>query len=213
MLHRCVAAYIWPCKHYTSKSQYWQRCTGEWSIAAAAGTAGELGCRACHALLTLISFAGGNAVACAAAVATIEVRAAPVTESGPNANNSIQAAKHTTFMLPRVSGTPCKWRQLENSLPVFHPQSFYWYLIKCYTSGPWGLSSCMLAGGGWYCWLCQTSNGAAMLTGCCCHGSPTDLCTLAAAMLLQAIESEGMLDNAKQRGVQLMTGLVRLADK
>lgn len=32
-------------------------------------------------------------------------------------------------------------------------------------------------------------------------------------LLLQAIESEGMLGNAQQRGVQLMKGLVKLADK
>jgi 4-aminobutyrate aminotransferase-like enzyme len=30
---------------------------------------------------------------------------------------------------------------------------------------------------------------------------------------LQAIESEGMLENAADRGVQLMSGLLKLADK
>eukprot|EP00879_Flechtneria_rotunda_P012217 GHRR01012759.1.p1 GENE.GHRR01012759.1~~GHRR01012759.1.p1 ORF type:complete len:411 (+),score=141.78 GHRR01012759.1:1427-2659(+) len=35
----------------------------------------------------------------------------------------------------------------------------------------------------------------------------------AAVATIQAIESEGMLDNATQRGVQLMKGLIKLADK
>lgn len=40
------------------------------------------------------------------------------------------------------------------------------------------------------------------------------VCLMLPLLLLpQAIESDSMLDNAKQRGVQLMKGLVKLADK
>lgn len=47
-----------------------------------------------------------------------------------------------------------------------------------------------------------------------CVACVSVLCSATAVnTIMQAIESEGMLNNAKQRGTQLMQGLVQLADK